>query len=222
LSRLLIGADGTLLELESLGTDVDGGLLDKARRELLARRPADGPHRWGYLLGVEADARPDLPAATAVDESLRAAVAAAVGDETGRSYALSFLKAAEGPPPAASEGVHYGGFHLDTHPELDGEHGLELARVLINLAATPRRFRFAATDRHTLAERGVPVHRGDYQVVELPDAVEIRTIEIPAREPGRVHALRFWASVVPHVGADDARGHFLASYEAVAAYPAEP
>ena len=205
-----------------LDSPIDSALIEGARRELLASRPPEGVHRWGFLLGVEEEARPNLPAASELDERLRANVIGPISTETGRAYALSFLKTAEGPPPPASEGVHYDGFHLDTHPDLDGERGVELARVLINLSTEPRRFRFAAVDRRSLAARGVPVHRGDYQVVDLPGDVEVRTVEIPGRDEDRLHALRFWASVVPHVGADDERGHFLASYEALAPYPGAP
>lgn len=220
--QLLAGAEAPLLELVDLRSPIDPALIEAARAELLARRPADGEHRWGFLLGVEEQARRGLPAASELDERLRATVIDPISDRTGRPYALSFLKTAEGPPPAASEGVHYDGFHLDTHPELDGEDGVELARVLINLSPEPRRFRFAAIDRRSLAARGVRVHRGDHQVVDLPGDVEVRTIEIPGRDESRMHALRFWASVVPHVGADDERGHFLASYEAIAEFPGVP
>jgi len=93
--------------------------------------------------------------------------------------------------------------------------GVELARLLINLAPTPRAFRYAAVDRFQLARRGLGVPRSDYKVVELPPDVPIELIEIPALEPDAVHALAFWASVVPHVGLDGPDGHFLASYEAV-------
>jgi hypothetical protein len=64
------------------------------------------------------------------------------------------------------------------------------------------------------------VPRSDYQVVDLPAGVESSEIEIPPRTADRVHALRFWASVVPHVGVGDEHGHFLASYEAVAPFEA--
>ena len=94
--------------------------------------------------------------------------------------------------------------------------GRELARLLLNLAEVPRRFRYAHVDRFRLAELGCDVPRSDYQVVDLPSEVERSTIEIPPRRGERVHALRFWASVIPHVGVDDEHGHFLASYEAVA------
>jgi hypothetical protein len=136
--------------------------------------------------------------------------------DRGGEYALSFLKVAIGRPRESGEGVHYAGFHLDTHPEVDGTGGRELSRLLFNLADSPRRFRYAGIDRFELARRGHEVPRSDYQVVELPPGVEIIEIEIPSREATRVHALHFWAIVIPHVGADDEQGHFLASYEAVA------
>ena len=156
-----------------------------------------------------------MPAASRLSKRLREDVVRTEARSSGREYGLSFLKAAEGPPPEAAEGVHYEGFHLDTHPEVDGG-GRELARLLINLADVPRRFRYAAIDRFELARQGREVPRSDYQVVELPPDVETQLIEIPPRRGGRVHALRFWASVLPHVGVDDEQGYFLASYEAVA------
>jgi hypothetical protein len=208
------------VRVERFALEGSEDLVARAREELLARGSA-GPgssFEWGYLLGVEEDERAELPAAAQLDRLLRESVVAAVERESGRRYGLSFLKAARGVPPAASEGVHYAGFHLDTHPEIRDETGVELARVLINLAGTPRRLRYADTDRFALSALGLPIHRGDHQVVDLPEKIEVRTIEIPPAGEGALHGLRFWASVVPHVGADDEHGHFLASYEAVAPY----
>jgi hypothetical protein len=166
-------------------------------------------------LGIEDEMAERMPAASALAERLRDHVVRPEASASGRDYSLSFLKAAEGPPPEAEEGVHYQGFHLDTHPQVDGR-GPELVRLLINLADVPRRFRYAAVDRFELARRGQVVPRSEYQVVELSSEVETRVIEIPPRRGERVHALRFWASVIPHVGVESEHGHFLASYEAVA------
>jgi hypothetical protein len=192
--------------------ELPAGLVADAREELLASGgPAnEAGFRWGYLLGVDAGRRAELPLASRLDELLRDRLV-----EPG--FSLSFLKAAEGPPPEVDAGVHYDGFHLDTHPELTDDSGPELARILVNLAPFPRSFRFAKTDRFELARRGLPVHRGDYQVVELPDDVETELIEIPPYENGTLWSLRFWASVVPHVGLEGPEGHFLASYERVSA-----
>jgi len=187
-------------------------LAPRAREELLDRGGAagDDAFRFGYLLGVELDPLPGLPALARLERLLRERIV-----EPG--YALSFFKTTTRAAPEAGEGVHFDGFHLDTHPDIrsDGQ-GVELARLLINLAPTPRAFHYAAIDRFELARRGLPVPRGDYQVVDLPSGIEIRTIEIPPLEPGAIHALAFWASMVPHVGRDGPEGHFLASYEAVA------
>ena len=199
------------MRIVSFRVDLEDGLVEAARTELLDRGTPDreAPFRWGYVLGVDGpEVRAALPNATRLDELLRE-------QTVDRDYSLSFLKTSAGPAPEASEGVHHDGFHLDTHPEIVDESGLELARVLINLAPEPRTLRIARTDRFELAARGVPVHRGDYQVVDLPPGIETGTIEIPPIERDAVHALAFWASVVPHVGADRPEGHFVASYEAV-------
>jgi hypothetical protein len=184
---------------------------------LLAHSDADPitGFRWGYLLGVEDGVADRMPAASALVNRLGEEVVRGEASASGRDYALSFLKAAEGAPPMDGEGVHYEGFHLDTHPQVDGG-GPELARLLINLADVPRRFRYATIDRFELDRRGHGVPRCDYQVVELPPGVKTELIEIPRRRGDQVHALRFWASVIPHVGVDDEQGYFLASYEAVA------
>jgi hypothetical protein len=202
----------------SFEADLPYGLAAAAREELLDRGgdPPGAAFRFGYLLGVELDGLDGLPAVAELERALRDQVV-----EPG--YALSFLKTTAGAAPEASEGVHYDGFHLDTHPEIrSDDDGVELARLLINLAPTPRSFRYAGVDRFELARRGVKVPRSDYQVVDLPPDVPIELIEIPPLETGRVHALAFWASVVPHVGVDGDDGHFLASYEAVRPFSPRP
>ena len=194
---------------------VPAELAASARAELLdrGREPAGAAFRFGYLLGVELEALPGLPALARLDGLLREHVV-----EPG--YELSFFKTTVGPAPAVEEGVHFGGFHLDTHPDIRCDSdGVELARLLVNLAPTPRAFRYAAIDRFELARRGVSVPRGDYQVVELPPDVPVEVVEIPGLQPGALHALAFQASVVPHVGVDGPDGHFLASYEAVTTRP---
>jgi hypothetical protein len=200
------------VKIVSFQVNLPPGILEAARAELLDRGTPDrdAPFRWGYLLGVDGlDVRSALPLASRLDELLREQ---AVDPE----YSLSFLKTSIGAAPEVSEGVHYDGFHLDTHPEIVDDGGPELARVLINLAPERRTLRIAKTDRFELAARGLPIHRGDYQVVDLPGDIETTTIDIPPSQSDTVHALQFFASVIPHVGVDKRSGHFLASYEAVA------
>jgi hypothetical protein len=213
------------LRVQRFDVDLPDGLVERAREELLSRGssaaegagPGEGS-RWGYLLGVEDAGELGLDAAAELESELRRQVVEPLARVTGREYSLSFLKTLEGPPPQATEGVHFDGYHLDTHPEITADEGIELARVLINLSTRPRRLRVARTDRFELARAGVPVHRGDYQVVELPPGIREGVEEIPGRTVAAVSGLRFWASVVPHVGREDEAGHFLASYEAVAPF----
>jgi hypothetical protein len=200
------------VKIVRLEVDLPPGLVEGAREELLDRGTPnrDAPFRWGYLLGVDKpDVRAALPLACRLDDLLREQ---AVAPE----YSLSFLKTSTGRAPQVNEGVHYDGFHLDTHPEIVDDSGAELARVLINLAPERRTLRIARTDRFELAARGLPIHRGDYQAVNLPDDIETGTIDIPPIDDATVHALQFFASAIPHAGVDNGGGHFLASYEAVA------
>jgi hypothetical protein len=69
--------------------------VSDARCELLDRITPDrnARFRWGYLLGVEEEARPALPAVCALDSLLRGEVVAPVERQTGRRYELSFLTA---------------------------------------------------------------------------------------------------------------------------------
>ena len=55
-----------------------------------------------------------------------------------------------------------------------------------------------------------------FRHLDLPAGIAERRVEISAREAGTLHMLRFWASMVPHVGINEAPGHFLASFEALA------
>jgi hypothetical protein len=78
--------------------------------------------------------------------------------------------------------------HLDTHPELT--EGRELRRLLVNLSEHPRRFVSLVDDQRSV-------------------------VAIPGRTAGTVHALRFLASAVPHLGLNDPPEHFLLSYEEI-------
>jgi len=192
--------------------DLPEGLAAAAREQLLDRggEPAGAPFRFGYLLGVELERLPELPAVAELHRLLCERVV-----EPG--YSLSFFKTTVGIAPDASEGVHFDGFHLDTHPDIrSDDQGMELARLLINLAPTPRAFRYAATDRFELARRGFEVPRSDYQVVDLPPDVSCEAVEIPPFDGATLGYLTFWASLVPHVGVETGSGSFLASFEAVA------
>jgi hypothetical protein len=75
--------------------------------------------------------------------------------------------------------------HLDTHPDLTA--GKALLRLLVNLSAHPRRFLYA----------------------------DDRVLAIPGRTATTLHALRFLASAVPHVGINDLPEHFLLSFETI-------
>ena len=200
-SRSIFIAGGhQLIRRDSQVLELDARLLRAAREELLRRRALGGV-RWGYLLGVEGDAA--MPAARELAERLHDAVARPVGGCRGADFALSFLKAADGRPPRASEGVHYGGYHVDTHA--DERPGAELLRVLVNLGPQPRFVRYAPI---------VVRNRARYRVGELPGLPD-RTVAIPGLDGCVVSYLTFWASMVPHVGVDTPAGYYLASFEAV-------
>jgi hypothetical protein len=205
-STLVLRTRTPLIALERHDDALDVERLPTVRDELLAGRAAgaDG-FRSGFLLGMQAGAA-SHPAALALADALRERIDAA-------PFSLSFYKLAEGRPPAADEGPFYDGPHLDSHPQLTGSH--ELLRVLVNLSERPRRFAYAVTDRWELQARGVPTGREAFVPLHLPAGVATRIVEIPGREGATVHALRFLASAVPHVGHNDEPEHFLVSFETV-------
>lgn len=221
-SRVVCLAGGhELIRADTQSVDLDRALVADAREQLMARDRQSTPgFRWGYLLGVEdADAAAG-PAVAALKAALYEQVVAPVAHCRAVRFDFSFFKAATGQPPVAEEGVHYSGLHLDTHPDIAADEGVELLRVLVNLGSSPRCIRFLPIDRFELAGRGVRVRRADYQVVAEPPDLPSETVEIPAFDRGSISYLTFWASVVPHVGVDTPAGYFLGSFEALA--PFEP
>lgn len=214
-----------LLALERHELELDEGLMAGARRELLDAEPvgaepaggaagaAEPAFRSGFLLGVQADRRTH-PACIELADVLRAELLAELERARGLDFALSFYKLALGAPPNADDGPFYEGCHLDTHPELTDSS--ELLRLLVNLSVHPRRFLYAATDRWRLADDGVGYGRRDFERLVLPVDTPTRVVALPGRTATSVHALRFLASAVPHVGLNDPPEHFLVSFEAVA------
>jgi hypothetical protein len=202
-----------LIALERHRVALEPAVVGRARRELLAASDPGSEFRLGFLLGLQAEGGTH-PACLHLSRALREQTLGRLEEEADLSFSLSFLKLAVGMAPAAEEGPMYEGPHLDSHPGLEGS--VELLRLLVNLSAHPRRFLYAATDRWRLAEEGVPHGRREFEALSLPATVETRTIAIPGRTATTVHALKFFASAVPHVGLNDPPEHFLASFEALA------
>jgi hypothetical protein len=174
-----------LIVLERHAVGTDPALLARVREELAAA---------GHLLGLHADPAAH-PACVGLAEALQRRLHA-------DGFELSFYKLALGAPPPEPP-------HLDSHPELTGD--AELLRLLVNLSPHPRRFLYAATDRWRLGADD----RSEYAPLALPPGAERRVVAIPGRTPSTLHALRFLASAVPHVGLNDPPEHFLLSFDAV-------
>jgi hypothetical protein len=207
-----------LIRLDTQRIHLPPSLVGEARQEILARDGADADgFRLGFLLGVEEDR--EAPVARRVVGHLQRELVDPVGGCRGAQFSLSFLNAGQGPPPEATEGPMFPGFHLDTHPDVTDDEGAELLRVLVNLAPTPRALRFVRADRFELQDGGLDLPRSSYSVGERPAGFDEAIVEIPPFDGGAISYLTFWASLVPHVGVDRPEGHFLASFEAVANRP---
>lgn len=192
------------------------GLVASTERELF-RRP-EATHKDGfsssYLLGIEE--RGKFPQSKRLLKSLAETIVAGNESNYHYSFDFSFLKLARGKPPAADEGVYYEGFHLDSHPRM--KEGHELLRLLFNFSTHTREFQYCETDWRELVTRGVHVGRSEYSRLRVPDSVPKRTVLLPSRTETTIHGLRFWASVLPHVGVNRECGYFLASFEAIAKF----
>jgi hypothetical protein len=193
------------------------GLLASTERELFARPEAT--HKDGFssshLLGIEE--RSKFPQSTGLLNSLTETILAGNESIYRCSFDFSFLKLARGKPPAADEGVYYEGFHLDSHPGI--KEGHELLRLLLNLSTHTREFQYCETDWRELVILGVCVGRREFFPLRVPDSVPRKTVLLPGCTETTIHGLRFWASVLPHVGINRECGYFLASFEALAKFP---
>lgn len=213
MSRQPVFASGGCLQivLAEYCFDIPETLLEASRDELFARVPEVDGFRSGYLLGVED--RTAFPTSSELVQRL----ASGIEKAEGFAFDFSFLKGHCGEPPEAEEGVYFEGPHLDSHPAL-GE-GTELLRVLVNLARTPRLFKYYETDSFELEGMGVAVGKTEFVPLDLPADIAAKVVKIPGRTENKLSALRFWASVVPHVGINRPEGSFLASFESPRPYP---
>lgn len=143
----------------------------------------------------------------ALDPGLVARVRHELIGAAGDGFRSGYLLAV-GRPPSTEDGPFAEVPHLDSHPELT--ESTELLRLLVNLSRHPRRFLYALTDRRRLAHP-----RRTFQPLRLPPGVETRVGVLPGRTDTTLHALRFLASAVPHVGLNDPPEHFLLSFEAI-------
>jgi hypothetical protein len=194
---------------------VPSELPERCERELFARREAT--HATGFsstfLLGVE-EREKRFPESTALIRFLDEHLIALNEDIGSHPFEFSFLKIARGKPPVTDEGVYYSGFHLDSHPALSESR--ELLRVLVNLSTQPREFAYCETHWQELVGYGIPMGRNEFVPLVVPSTISRKTVLLPGLTPMSVSALRFWASVLPHVGINSENGSFLASFECIA------
>lgn len=190
-------------------------LPERCERELFARREATQVTGFSstFLLGVE-EREERFPESTALVRFLHEQLIALNENIYGHPFEFSFLKIAHGKPPAMDEGVYYPGFHLDSHPALSESR--ELLRVLVNVSTQPREFAYCETDWRDLVGYGIPVGRTGSVPLVVPSTISRKTVLLPGLTATSVSALRFWASVLPHVGINSEDGSFLASFESIA------
>jgi len=215
---LLHDDDGTvLMALRPLAARVSALNLCGARRELTdhVRTDSDGLSQlWGYF--------PELsPDPAAYSETVRLSrqienrlLPQAVRRPDEVELALAFIRLALGEPVSS-----VGGMHIDVNAGVghrwpdDVPTAWHVFRLLINLGSEPRRLEYCPIPIETLQRRyNVVASRLRYAVLDLPDDVPLRSVEIPGAGVDSLWCLRFVSSRVPHAGRTDGRGHFLASF----------
>jgi hypothetical protein len=199
--------DGPLIILERHAVNIPDEVVEASLKEIFSRTGLEGEFRSGYLLGVED--KTGFPLSTQLLALLESGIVPC-------DFTFSFLKGHAGTPPIAQEGVYFEGPHLDSHPALGDS--IELLRVLVNLSPHSRKFKYFLTDSFELEKRGIPIGKREFVPLTVPSDTAEQVVEIPGRTSTEVCALRFWASVVPHVGVNMPEGSFLASFESPRPY----
>jgi hypothetical protein len=221
ITPVMTRGDSVLVGSGMMNSGLGDALVCAAKAEVLCRRDDLKKHgvKWGYLLGVErAATQEQYPSAWRLCAVLENEIVTALGASRHVNFAFSFCKAYSGPVIKEAAGVHHEGLHIDTHPALT--ETTDLLRVLINVDASARCFRFGDVTRLELASSGLYSDRTRFEAEHLEGHVQLRECVLRGRRGGEVSFLLFWASVVPHVGINEALGYFLYSFEAVVTSPA--
>jgi hypothetical protein len=204
------------LEFSIAGDDYD---FDAAHDELLTAMQGSADPLWGYFPqhpDQEFVNRSPLRHCQALDVYLREKVLRTNG--IFRDLDLAFIRLCL----RDIRGKEHGGFHTDIDSgsafigDAKNDGSRNICKLLINLHPTePRELQYLSNGLNALAQMGVVYRRDSYLGVpahKLPKEASICSAVVRPREKHVLHALAFWADLVPHTGVDHAHGHFLAGY----------
>ena len=200
--KIILGTkEKPLIVLEKRACNIHS--FPAAQKELVQSATKNKSLVWGYYSSL--DKETTYPACAQLAQDLRKI--------TGTSLQLAFIRVSTGKQESGIGGLHTDS-HIDGRPIVDPtrKENEEVLRVLLNGGTMPRKLGYCEFTPNELAQKGAILTEMGYTKVELPSSISMKTIEIPPREENAIWALTFWASLIPHTGIDDERGHFLIAY----------
>lgn len=212
LSRVVFVEKGApLMTLEEYHLNIDKEAEEACvELERLIERHADESCTWAYLPQYR-----DIPEHYAACRQLEQKLQEEMRKyKVERSMRLVFIRRTTSKPIS-----QFGGLHVDVDIGVKHQRdpaiadNTDILRLILNLGDSPRIVEYAPKTKQELRNLGYKIPDGVYKQLdsELKDTPRKR-IEIPARQGSIVYGLKFWASLVPHAGITDERGHFVAAF----------
>lgn len=215
--EVVLGQDGQpLMALHEYGIEPELFDFDAAYQELVnhIHTQTDASHTWGYFPELNPDPQ-DYPESVRLAEQLRTHLFDQQPQLQQLDYTLAFIRAATAEPVS-----DYGGLHVDVHVGIAHQRDArvdpqaEIIRFLLNPYSHSRTLRYIAMTADELREEGFDVPTNHYRILELPESLPFKEVEIPPLTDGRICGLQFYSSLIPHAGITDQRGHYLIVYGA--------
>ena len=196
------------MKLFKLPFDTSKLKIKPALEELHAHANKERTLVWGFYTAYSDKTDPDYEHSIQLIEQLRPLV-----DQVSPDLELAFLRTSTGKQESGIGGLHLDA-HKDSRPVQDPnrkekEHVL---RVLFNLGNAPRTLGYHDASLKEIEEKGGTLTEMGYTKVELPESLPMKKLDIPPIEEDGIWVLSFYASLVPHTGIDDEKGHLLAAY----------
>lgn len=209
--KIILGSkEKSLMVLEKHYIDFNIN-LENVKKELNNHiiKMNDSSATWGYFPQIKLN-KEEYPECIKFAETLQKNFIKKLRKED-QKFELAFIRMATKTPVS-----EFGGFHVDVDKGILHKKEInqkkEIVRFLINFGDFPRTLEYTEVDRNNLNKIGLKISKTKYKVIQLPKNIEIKKVEIPSKNKNIVYALKFWASLIPHFGKTDDKGHFLVSY----------
>ncbi len=216
--EIILGSkENPLMVLEKHKIKPNSFKFEKAYKELLQheQKRSETKSQWGYFPGFEKEEEKLYPNCIQLSKHLQKKIISKLQHHVDRKLKLAFIKMSSKEISDA-----FGGLHIDVDSgikivkDAPDTHGIEILRLLLNPHKNPRKIKYSLLDRHRLRELGIEISEEQYKPINLPETIPTETVDIPSIEKDAIYGLKFWSSLIPHVGVTDSKGHFLISYGA--------